>query len=133
MYRRNLRAFQGPFRRSQFVVQLVDYCEKIEELGLHGQFSEKDVSCIVEGFPRLKVLDLSDSTLPAAVVCVVVDGRLKCIRDLNVVHCKFLDEDGKDMRNNYVKWNAFKLKILEKASGINTLKKFMHCFRERCR
>ncbi|XP_017245806.1 uncharacterized protein LOC108217488 [Daucus carota subsp. sativus] len=131
MYWRNLRAFQGPFRGSQFVVQLADYCEKIEELGLHGKFSEKDVSCIVKGFPRLKVLDLSDSTLPAAAVSVVMDGRLKCIRDLNVVHCKFLDEDGKDMRINYVKWKAFKLEILEKASGINTMKKFMHCFRER--
>lgn len=131
MYWKNLRAFHAPFRGFQFVIQLVDYCKNIEELGLHGQFSEKDVSCIVEGFPGLKVLDLSNSTLPAVALRILFDGRLKCIKHLNVLHCQFLDEEGKDMRKDYVKFKVFRLEILEKASGIDSLKKFMHCMRIR--
>lgn len=133
MYWKNLRAFQAPFRGSQFIKQLADYCNNIEELGLHGQFSERDVSCIVEGFPGLKVLDLSNSTLPAIALRVLLDGRLKCIKVLNLLHCQFIDEEGKDMRKDYVKLKAFKLEILEKVSGINSLKNFMHCMRNSIR
>lgn len=132
MYWRNLRAFHAPFRGSQFVTQLVDYCKNIEELGLHGVVSERDISCIVEGFPGLKVLDLSNSTLPAIALGILLDGRLRCIRDLNVLHCLFVDEDGKDMREDYVKLKAFKLEVLEKVPGINSLKKFMHCLGKSC-
>ncbi|KAK1405108.1 hypothetical protein POM88_004713 [Heracleum sosnowskyi] len=97
MYWKNLRAFHAPFRGFQFVMQLADYCKNIVELGLHGQFSVRDVSCIIEGFPGLKLLDM----------------------------------EGKDMRKDYVTFKEFRLQILEKASGINSLKMFMHCMRIR--
>ncbi|KAK1396989.1 hypothetical protein POM88_006852 [Heracleum sosnowskyi] len=132
MYWKNLRAFHSPFRGIQFAIQLMDYCKNIVELGLHGGFSDRDVSCLVEGFPELKVLDLSNSTLSANALAIILDGRLKCIRDLNVLHSVFVDEEGKDLRENYAKLKAFKIKLLEKVSGSNSLKKFMHCLGKSC-
>ena len=132
MYWKNLRVFHAPFRGIQFVSQLMDYCKKIVELGLHGEFSDRDVCCIVEGFPGLRALDLSNSTLSVNAVAVILDGRLKCIRDLNVLHCVFLDEEGKDVRENYAKMKLLRLKILEMVSGSKSLKKVMHCLGKSC-
>uniref|UniRef100_A0A162A1W8 Receptor ligand binding region domain-containing protein n=1 Tax=Daucus carota subsp. sativus TaxID=79200 RepID=A0A162A1W8_DAUCS len=132
MYWKNLRIFHAPFRGIQFVSQLMDYCKKIVELGLHGEFSERDVCCIVEGFPGLRALDLSNSTLSVNALAVILDGRLKCIRDLNVLHCVFLDEEGKDARENYAKMKLLRLKILEMVSGSKSLKKVMHCLGKSC-
>lgn len=132
MYWKNLRAFNAPFRGIQFVIQLMDYCKNIVELGLHGGFSDREVSCIVEGYPELKVLDLSNSSLSANALAIILDGRLKCIRNLNVLHCVFVDEEGKDIRENYAKSKAFRLKVLEKVSGSNSLNKFMHCLGKSC-
>lgn len=132
MYWKNLRVFDAPFRGFQMITQLVDYCNNIVELGLHGEFSEKEVCCIVEGFPGLKVLDLSNSTLSANALAILLDGRLRCIKDLNVLHCLFVDEDGKNMRDEYVKFKAFKLDIFEKISGMKSLKRFMHCLGKSC-
>ncbi|XP_074369255.1 F-box/LRR-repeat protein At3g48880-like [Apium graveolens] len=129
MYWKNLRAIHAPFRGFQFVFQLVDYCKNIEELGLHGRFSERDVACIVAGFPGLKVLDLSSSTLPAVAMRILLDGRLRCIKELNLLHCQFLDLEGKYMRSNYVMFKEFRLQFLDKVSGIKSLKKFMHCMK----
>lgn len=135
MYWENLRAFHAPIRPAegfQFVTQLVDYCKNIVELGVHGEFMEREVSCIVEGFPGLKVLDFSDSTLSANALSMLLDGRLKCIKELNVLHCLFVDEDGKDMRRDYVRLKSFKNEVLEKVSGIKSLKKFRHCLGKIC-
>lgn len=132
MYWKNLRVFNSPFRGFQMITQLVDYCNNIVELGLHGEFSEKEVCCIVEGFPGLKVLDLSKSTLSANALSILLDGRLKCIKELNMLHCLFVDEDGKDMRDEYVKFKAFKFEIFEKISKMKSLKRFMHCLGKPC-
>ncbi|KAK1405109.1 F-box/LRR-repeat protein [Heracleum sosnowskyi] len=129
MYWKNLQIFDAPFRGIQMITQLVDYCNNIVELGLHGEFSEKEINCIVEGFPRLKVLDLSKSTLSANALSILLDGRLKCIKELNVLHCLFVDEDGKDMRDDYVKFKAFKFQIFE---NISRIKRFMHCLGKSC-
>lgn len=132
MYWKNLRVFDAPFRGVQMITQLVDYCNNIVELGLHGEFSEKEVLCIVEGFPGLQVLDLSKSTLSSNALAILLDGRLKCIKEFNVLHCLFVDEDGKDMRDEYVKFKNFKLEIFEKISGLRSLKRFRHCLGKPC-
>lgn len=132
MYWKNLRVFHAPFRGFQMITQLVDYCHNIVELGLHGEFSQKEVSCIVQGFPGLRVLDVSKSTLSVNALAILLDGRLKCIKDLNVLHCLFVDEDGKDMKDDYVKFKAFRIEIFEKVAGINSLKRFMHCLGKSC-
>ncbi|XP_074373523.1 F-box/LRR-repeat protein At3g48880-like [Apium graveolens] len=132
MYWKNLRVFDAPFRGVQMITQLADYCDNIVELGLHGEFSEKEVSCIVEGFPGLKALDLSKSTLSVNALAILLDGRLKCIKELNVLHCLFVDEDGNDMRDDYVKFKAFRLEIFDKMSGMKSLKRFLHCLGKSC-
>ncbi|WOG98612.1 hypothetical protein DCAR_0417956 [Daucus carota subsp. sativus] len=132
MYWKNLRIFDSPFRGIQMIRQLVDYCGGIVELGLHGEFSEREVSCIIEGFPGLKVLDLSKSTLSVNALGVLLDGRLRCIKDLSLLHCLFVDEDGKDVREDYVKFKAFRLEVLDKIRGIRSLKRFLHCLGKSC-
>lgn len=134
IYWKNLKVFHATFGENVgaplFLSQLGDYCKNIVELGVHGKFKEREImSCLVKGFPLLKVLDLSRSTLACdAFLATVLDGkRLKCIKEINVLHCIFLGDDGKDVREDYLKMKDFKKEMLKKVAKLNGLKKFMHC------
>ncbi|KAJ6776095.1 F-BOX DOMAIN CONTAINING PROTEIN EXPRESSED [Salix koriyanagi] len=79
------------------IISQVANCCNISELGFHGNITEKEVLAIVEGLPELRILDFSDSTLSSKALLMVLDGKLKCLYELNVLHCLIKDVDGKDI------------------------------------
>lgn len=95
------------------ISQLVICCN-ISELGFHGKITEKEVLAIVEGFPKLRILDFSDSTLSSKALFMVLDGKLKYLYELNVLHCLIEDVDGKDIGADMDRSRDFKKEMLEK-------------------
>ncbi|PSS05842.1 F-box/LRR-repeat protein [Actinidia chinensis var. chinensis] len=135
LYWRNLRAFRarmGPEMGILVILQLLDHCKSITELRLQGTMMEREASCIVEGFPKLEKLDISESTLSCNALEIVLDGRLKCVKEISILHSKIIGDDGKDIREDYAKLKGFKNKVLERASGLKSLKKLMHCLVKTC-
>lgn len=113
------------------ISQLVICCN-ISELGFHGKITEKEVLAIVEGFPKLRILDFSDSTLSSKALFMVLDGKLKYLYELNVLHCLIEDVDGKDIGADMDRSRDFKKEMLEKACTLRSLRKFMYCFGKSC-
>ncbi|KAK9268751.1 hypothetical protein L1049_000512 [Liquidambar formosana] len=136
LYWRNLRVFRARLDQSAWLSvlsQLADFCENIVELGIHGDIEEKEVAYVVECFPRLEVLDFSESTLCGNALGVVLDGRLKRLKELNILHCLIMGEDGEYVSaDEYAKSKAFKNEVLQKASGLRSLKKFRYCCDKSC-
>ncbi|KAI8006102.1 hypothetical protein LOK49_LG07G03104 [Camellia lanceoleosa] len=137
LYWKNLRVFRAQIHKKDLgflvVSQLADYCKSITELGLRGwTMMEREVTCIVEGFPRLEKLDLEESTLCGNALEILLDGRLKYVKEINILHCKFMGEDGKDIKGDFLKLKAFKNKVLEKACSVRSLKKLRHCLGQSC-
>ncbi|GMP53033.1 hypothetical protein CsSME_00018633 [Camellia sinensis var. sinensis] len=115
------------------ISQLVDWCKNMTEIRLHGSvLMEREVSCLVDGLSGLKILDLCESTLSCSAIGIVLDGRLKCVKEINLLHCKFVDDKGEDARADYLVFKAFRDEVVEKASGIKSLKKFVHCLKGTC-
>ncbi|XP_052177668.1 uncharacterized protein LOC127791734 [Diospyros lotus] len=136
LYWKNLRLFQArmnPDLGFLVISQLVDCCKNITELRIHGTVvMEREVSCIIEGFPRIQILDLSECVSSCGALEIALDGRLGWLKELNLLHCKFMGDDGKDIREDYLKLKEFRNKVLEKASGFTSLKKLRHCLVKVC-
>lgn len=135
MYWKNLRVFDAPLSPEEgflFLSQLVDHCNNLQQLGVHGELAAKDALCIVEGFPKLKVLDLSHSTLCADALAILLSGRLTSMKELNILHCLFVGEDGEHLCNDYDKLRDFNKEMLHKASALKSLRIFSHCLGKNC-
>ncbi|XP_031253195.1 F-box/LRR-repeat protein At3g48880-like [Pistacia vera] len=115
------------------LLQLAEFCKSLVELGVHGEVTEREALCIIEGFPRLKLLDLSESTLSSKGLESLLDQRLKNLKELNILHCLILDDNDKDIsETDYCLLKAWRKQLLEKASKLKHLKKFMHCLESSC-
>ncbi|KAB5521277.1 hypothetical protein DKX38_025596 [Salix brachista] len=114
------------------IISQVANCCNISELGFHGNITEKEVLAIVEGLPKLRILDFSDSTLSSKALLMVLDGKLKYLYELNVLHCLIKDVDGKDIGAHMDRLRDFKKELLNKACNFKGLKKFIHCFGKSC-
>ncbi|KAM7503961.1 hypothetical protein LguiB_002865 [Lonicera macranthoides] len=140
LYWKNLRVFRGPTDKLPpskgylLLAQLVDHCKGVVDLGFHGEVMEREVVSIVEGVPLIKVLDISGSRVWGKGLKVLLDGRLKFLRELNVMHCLFVGDDGDDdvINDDYEKMKGFKEEVFEKVSRLKGLKKFLHCFGKNC-
>ncbi|KAK2638893.1 hypothetical protein Ddye_026688 [Dipteronia dyeriana] len=137
-YWRKIKVFHARLNPNQWfnvLTQLADLCNNLVEIGVHGTITEKEALCIIQGFPRLKVLDMSESNLSSEVLGMLLDGRLENLREVNILHCLVLDDEGKNMLerdySNYCYFKAWRRDILERASNLKSLKKFMHCL-EKC-
>ncbi|KAL9441122.1 hypothetical protein AB3S75_019737 [Citrus x aurantiifolia] len=134
MYWKKLRVFHSrvinPEEGFAVLTQLADFCGNLVELGVHGRITERQVVCIVEGFPRLRVLDLSESCLYSTTLGILLERGSKYLKQLNILHCMILDdEDGKDIRDgHYCLVRKWRREMLGKAStNLKNLKMFMHC------
>lgn len=135
LYWKNLKVFRapvGPVNGCHLISQLADSCKKLKEIRLKGTIMQKEASSIVEAFPRIEILDFSESTLSVDALEILFDGRLKFLKEINILHCKVNGDDGKDIRKDYLKLNEVRDKMLEKASGITRLKKLRHCLVKYC-
>ncbi|KAI8552495.1 hypothetical protein RHMOL_Rhmol06G0271000 [Rhododendron molle] len=135
LYWKNLKVFRapvGPENGFHLISQLADRCKKLKEIRLQGTIMEKEVSSIVEGFPGLQILDFSESTLSSNALDIVFDGRLKFVKEINILHSKVIDDEGKDIREDYWRLNEVRNRMLEKAAGIKSLKKLSHCLVKNC-
>ncbi|KAJ4726390.1 F-box/LRR-repeat protein [Melia azedarach] len=136
LYWKKLRVFHARLNPEEgFAVlsQLADYCEDLIELGVHGKLTERDVLCVTESFPRIKALDLSESSLSSKALGILLDGKLKNLKELNILHCLILDDEGKDIRDgHYCLLRAWRKEMLGKASNLKNLKKLMHCLEVCC-
>ncbi|XAR56504.1 hypothetical protein NMG60_11037022 [Bertholletia excelsa] len=135
LYWKKIRVFRAKIHPEigfLLISQLVDFCKEMVELGLCGTLMEREISCLVEGFERIEVLDLSGSTLSCNGVEILLDGRLKWVKEISILHCKILGSDGKDIKEDYVKLKEFRDRVLERASGLRRLKSFLHCLVKNC-
>ncbi|CAK7350070.1 unnamed protein product [Dovyalis caffra] len=111
------------------ISQLADCCN-IVELGFHGKTTEKEVLGIIESLPKLRILDLSESTLSSKALLMVLDGKLKYLCELNVLHSLIKDADGKEIVADKDRLRDFKKELLEKA--FKSLK-LIHCLENSCK
>ncbi|KAL5736437.1 hypothetical protein ACOSQ2_031225 [Xanthoceras sorbifolium] len=139
LYWQKIRVFHARIDPKQgFVVlsQLADFCKNLEEISIHGKITEKEATCIIQGFPTLKVVDLSESNLSSEALGMFLSGRLSNLREFNILHCLVLDDEGKNVLeedySNYCYFKAWRKEILERASNLKCLKKFMHCLEKCC-
>lgn len=134
LYWKKLRAFHArvinPEEGFAILTQLADFCGNLVELGVHGRITERQVVCIVEGFPRLQVLDISESCLYSRTLGILLERGSTYLKQLNILHCMILDDDdGKDIRErHYCLVRKWRREMLGKASNnLRKLKMFMHC------
>ncbi|GMY31936.1 F-box/LRR-repeat protein At3g48880-like [Fagus crenata] len=130
-YWKNLRVFRArlnPNEGLNVISQLADYCKNIVELGFHGEITEKEVSCTIQGFPQLRILDISESTLCHKALSMLLDGKLRWLRELNILHCSIVGDDGKDITHptSHKVSMKFNREMQEKASQLRSIK-FLHC------
>ncbi|XP_044508200.1 F-box/LRR-repeat protein At3g48880-like [Mangifera indica] len=135
-YWKKLRVFHARLNPEEWFAvlsQVAEFCKNLVELGVHGEVTEKEVLCVVEGFPRLRLLDLSESTLSNKALEILLDQRLQNLKELNILHCLILDDDGNDISDgDYCAVKAWRKQLLEKACKFMNLKKFLHCLERSC-
>uniref|UniRef100_A0A7N2MBH0 F-box/LRR-repeat protein n=1 Tax=Quercus lobata TaxID=97700 RepID=A0A7N2MBH0_QUELO len=136
LYWENLKVFKARLDSHEGLLlqQLADSCKNIVELGVHGEITEKEVSSIIEGFPRLKILDISESTLCHKALNLLLDGKLRSLRELDILHCSIVGDDGKDITlpTSQMLSMKFNREIQEKASQLKSVK-FTHCLGIYCK
>ncbi|GMY28293.1 F-box/LRR-repeat protein At3g48880 [Fagus crenata] len=130
-YWKSLKVFRArlnPNEGLHVISQLNDFCKNIVELGFHGKITEKEVSCTIEGFPRLKILDISESTLCHRALIMLLDGKMRCLRELNILHCSIVGDDGRDInhRKSHIVSTKFNREMQEKVSQLKSVK-VIHC------
>ncbi|KAL7218307.1 hypothetical protein ACSBR2_011554 [Camellia fascicularis] len=136
LYWQKLKIFEAQISPNVgcFVIsQLADWCKNMTEIRLHGSvLMEREMTCLVDGLSGLKILDVCESTLSCAALGIMLDGRLKCVREINILHCKFVGNNGEDARADYLEFRVFRDDMLEKVCGMKGLKKFVHCLEGTC-
>jgi hypothetical protein len=135
-YWKKLKVFRARLKPSEgllVISQLADYCKNIVEIGVHGKMTMDEVSCIIEGFPQLKILDISCSTLCHRALIMIFDGKLKFLRELNILHCSIYNDDGKVISHptTHVVSMKYNKEMREKASLLKSVK-VLHCLGTSC-